>query len=509
MVCQFILCYGWCHLSKRQKKASFGGPMAEQLTYELVVGLEVHAQLLTNSKLFAGDANSFGADPNTHVSPITLGHPGTLPRMNSKAIEHAVKLGLACHSEIAPVNYFARKNYFYPDLPKGYQISQHTLPICNGGYVNIRTKDGAKQIQLTRIHLEEDVGKSIHDLDEAFTCVDYNRAGVPLVELVTEPCIRNSEEAFAFLTEFRKLVRWIGVCDGNMEEGSMRCDANISIRKWGAAALGTKVEVKNLNSIRNVKKAIEVEYARLVNLLESGGTVIQETRGFNADSDTTYSIRVKEDADDYRYFPDPDLTPFTVTDTDMECYRSMLPVLPEEWVQRLIQEYQLPEYDARLLAEDQDLLTYFSSVVNISGHPKAVANWLIGPVKSYCNEFDLAWSEVLISPSQWKVLIELVEEGKLNFSGAAQKLLPALMKEPGTDVEAMAVSMNMIQVNDASDIHAWVDAVISNMPDKVLEFRKGKKGLIGLFVGEVKKLSKGKADPKITNDILLEKLNQS
>jgi aspartyl-tRNA(Asn)/glutamyl-tRNA(Gln) amidotransferase subunit B len=294
-----------------------------------------------------------------------------------------------------------------------------------------------------------------------------------------------------------------------MEEGSMRCDANISIRKWGAAALGTKVEVKNLNTIRNVKKAIEVEYARLVNLLESGGTVIQETRGFNADSDTTYSIRVKEDADDYRYFPDPDLTPFTVTDTDMERYRSMLPVLPEEWVQRLIQEYQLPEYDARLLAEDQDLLTYFSSVVNISGHPKAVANWLIGPVKSYCNEFDLAWSEVLISPSQWKVLIELVEEGKLNFSGAAQKLLPALMKEPGTDVEAMAVSMNMIQVNDASDIHAWVDAVISNMPDKVLEFRKGKKGLIGLFVGEVKKLSKGKADPKITNDILLEKLNQS
>jgi aspartyl-tRNA(Asn)/glutamyl-tRNA(Gln) amidotransferase subunit B len=394
-------------------------------------------------------------------------------------------------------------------LPKGYQISQHTLPICNGGYVNIRTKDGAKQIQLTRIHLEEDAGKSIHDLDEAFTCVDYNRAGVPLVELVTEPCIRNSEEAFAFLTEFRKLVRWIGVCDGNMEEGSMRCDANISIRKWGAAALGTKVEVKNLNSIRNVKKAIEVEYARLVNLLESGGTVIQETRGFNADSDTTYSIRVKEDADDYRYFPDPDLTPFTVTDTDMERYRSMLPVLPEEWVQRLIQEYQLPEYDARLLAEDQDLLTYFSSVVNISGHPKAVANWLIGPVKSYCNEFDLAWSEVLISPSQWKVLIELVEEGKLNFSGAAQKILPALMKEPGTDVEAMAVSMNMIQVNDASDIHAWVDAVISNMPDKVLEFRKGKKGLIGLFVGEVKKLSKGKADPKITNDILLEKLNQS
>lgn len=482
--------------------------MADQRTYELVVGLEVHAQLLTNSKLFAGDANSFGAEPNTQVSPITLGHPGTLPRMNSKAIEHAVKLGLACHCEIAPVNYFARKNYFYPDLPKGYQISQHTLPICNGGYLNIRTKDGAKQIVLTRIHLEEDAGKSIHDLNEAFTCVDYNRAGVPLVELVTEPCIRSSEEAFAFLTEFRKLVRWIGVCDGNMEEGSMRCDANISIRKWGATTMGTKVEVKNLNSIRNVKKAIEVEFARLVDLLESGGTVIQETRGFNAENDSTYSIRVKEDAEDYRYFPDPDLTPFTVTAAMLDQYRSMLPVLPEEWVQKLIQQFQLPEYDARLLAEDQDLVAYFITIVEACEHPKAVANWLIGPVKSYCNEFGLAWSDVRIKPSQWKVLIGLVDAGKLSFSGAAQKLLPALIKDADADVEALAVSMNMIQVNDAADIHAWVDAVISNMPDKVQEFRKGKKGLIGLFVGEVKKLSKGKADPKITNDILLEKLNQ-
>lgn len=509
MVCQFILYGAPGHPSKRQKKASFVGPMAEQLTYELVVGLEVHAQLLTNSKLFAGDANSFGADPNTHVSPITLGHPGTLPKMNVRAIEHAVKLGLACHSEIAPVNYFARKNYFYPDLPKGYQISQHTLPICNGGYVNIRTKEGSKQIQLTRIHLEEDAGKSIHDLDDAFTCVDYNRAGVPLVELVTEPCIRSSEEAFAFLTEFRKLVRWIGVCDGNMEEGSMRCDANISIRKRGTTTLGTKVEVKNLNSIRNVKKAIEVEFVRLVNLLESGGTVIQETRGFNADTDTTYSIRVKEDAEDYRYFPDPDLTPFTVSEAELEHYRSMLPRLPEEWVKILMQQYQLTEYDARILAEDQDLLHYYSRILETVEHPKAVANWLIGPVKSYCNEQGLSWSSVGILPSQWKVLIALVEEGKLNFSGAAQKLLPALMNEPGADVEGLASSMNMIQVSNASDIQGWVDTVISSMPDKVQEFRKGKKGLIGLFVGEVKKLSKGKADPKITNDILLEKLNQS
>jgi aspartyl-tRNA(Asn)/glutamyl-tRNA(Gln) amidotransferase subunit B len=273
--------------------------------------------------------------------------------------------------------------------------------------------------------------------------------------------------------------------------------------------LGTKTEVKNINSFKAVEKAVAYEIDRQIQALESGEKIVQETRGWDEDKQKTFSQRLKENSHDYRYFPDPDLTPFTVTDTDMERYRSMLPVLPEEWVQRLIQEYQLPEYDARLLAEDQDLLTYFSSVVNISGHPKAVANWLIGPVKSYCNEFDLAWSEVLISPSQWKVLIELVEEGKLNFSGAAQKLLPMLMKDQHADVESLAISMNMIQVNNASDIHAWVDAVINNMPDKVQEFRKGKKGLIGLFVGEVKKLSKGKADPKITNDILLEKLNQS
>lgn len=483
--------------------------MAEQDTYELVVGLEVHAQLLTQSKLFAGDANSFGAEPNTHVSAITLGHPGTLPRMNRKAIEHAVKLGLACSCEIAPVNFFARKNYFYPDLPKGYQISQHTLPICSGGHVTIRTIEGERDIALTRIHLEEDAGKSIHDLDPSFTCVDYNRAGVPLMELVTEPCIRSSDEAFAFLTEFRKLVRWIGVCDGNMEEGSLRCDANISVRKKGDSVLGTKVEVKNLNSIRNVKKAIEVEYERLVALVEKGEPVIQETRGFNADTDTTYSIRIKEDAEDYRYFPDPDLSPFTVSTVDLDHYRSLLPKLPEQWIRELMEVYQLPEYDARILCEDQDLLRYYADTLSVTGHAKSLANWLIGPVKSYCNDHHLGWQQVTIKPEQWMSLFMLIEEGKLSFSAAAQRLLPVLMKGNGEDVNALATSMQMIQVNDAAEIHAWVDEVMNSMQDKVAEYRKGKKGLIGLFVGEVKKRSKGKADPKRTSDILLEKLNQS
>lgn len=483
--------------------------MSETSTYELVVGLEVHAQLLTETKLFAGDANAFGADPNTHVSPITLGHPGTLPKMNECAIAHAVKMGLVCHSEIARVNYFARKNYFYPDLPKGYQISQHTTPICIGGYVQVRLQDHIKNVRLTRIHLEEDAGKSIHDIDPALTCVDYNRAGVPLVEIVSEPDMSSSEEAFAFLTELRKLVRWIGVCDGNMEEGSLRCDANISVRRKGDPKLGTKVEVKNLNSIRNVRKAIDIEAERLKSLLDKGEPILQETRGFDADREITYSIRTKEDADDYRYFPDPDLTPFIVTDEQIEKYRQELPVLPEEWVERLIRDYQLTEYDARILAEDSELVIYFVAIAAKTPNFKAISNWLIGPVKSYCNENNIELKAIQIGPDQWSKLISMLDNGQLSFSAAASKLFPVLISQPGADPEEIARQLNMIQVSDQADINAWADEVIRNMPDKVIEFRKGKKGLIGLFMGEVKKLSKGKADPRLANEILLFKLNQS
>lgn len=477
-----------------------------QTTYEIVVGLEVHAQLATTSKLFSGDATTFGAAPNTHASPIILGHPGTLPKMNEKAIEMAVKMGIVCHSEIEEVNYFARKHYFYPDLPKGYQVSQHTTPICKGGYVTIRLHGEPKKIQLNRIHLEEDAGKSIHDLHPTKTCLDYNRAGVTLIEIVTDPVISSSEEAFYFVTELRKLVRWIGICDGNMEEGSMRCDANISVRPVGATWLGTKVEIKNLNSIRNVKKAIEIEAARLIKLSDAQLPIVQETRGFNAENDTTYSIRTKEDADDYRYFPEPDLTPFVITPEKIEFYRLQLPMLPEEWVTQLMEKYHLPAYDARIIGEDEQLVQLFVAISAHSTAYKAVANWLIGPLKSYCNDQNCSIESISITFANWSNLIAMVESGQLNFSVAVNKVFPKMLENGFISPETIATELNLLQVSDANNIEEWIDAVLLKMPDKVLEFKKGKKGLIGLFVGEVKKISNGKADPKITTDLLLQKL---
>jgi aspartyl-tRNA(Asn)/glutamyl-tRNA(Gln) amidotransferase subunit B len=478
--------------------------------YEIVIGLEVHAQLQTESKLFCGDSAAFGAAPNTHVSPITLGHPGTLPRLNSKAIEYAIRMGLVCNCEIERYNYFARKNYFYPDLPKGYQVSQHTTPICKGGYVTIHIAEGSKKIPLTRIHLEEDAGKSIHDVADEYTCLDYNRAGVPLIEIVSEPDMRSAEEAFAFLSEIRKLVRWIGVCDGNMEEGSLRCDANISVRLKGDQQLGTKVEVKNLNSIRNVKKAIEVESARLIRMMQNGETILQETRSFNADNDTTFSIRTKEDADDYRYFPEPDLTPFSFTDGFIADIQKQLPELPETLYQKYTTTFGLSAYDARVLSDSKELSEYFESICAVSDHYKSAANWLLGPVKSWLNENAKDWDAVRITPHTWSVLFSMVESGSLSFSLAAQKILPVLLESTEhVDPLTLAKQMNLLQDAGKSDIQTWVDAVLEKMPDKVQEYRKGKKGLIGLFVGEVKKISRGKADPKITNELLLEKLNQS
>jgi aspartyl-tRNA(Asn)/glutamyl-tRNA(Gln) amidotransferase subunit B len=476
--------------------------------YEVVIGLEVHAQLLTRSKLFCGDSTSFGSEPNSQVSPITLGHPGTLPMMNRKAIEHAIRMGLVCHCDIQRFNYFARKNYFYPDLPKGYQVSQHTTPICSGGYITIVVNGMEKNIRLTRIHLEEDAGKSIHDLEEQYTCLDYNRAGTPLIEIVSEPDIRSSDEAFAFLTEIRKLVRWIGVCDGNMEEGSLRCDANISIRLHGENKLGTRVEVKNLNSVRNVKKAIEVEVKRLIGLVENGELIRQETRSFNADNDSTFSIRTKEDADDYRYFPEPDLTPFQFTEAFVETLRESLPALPEKLREKFISELGLTTYDAHVICEDKDLADYFQQSLAGNINPKALANWLIGPVKSLLNESGSEWSVVQILPETWLQLQQLVDDGKLSFSVAAHKLLPLLLDGKSRDPVQIATENNLLQDAVTDDIQQWVIEVLASMPDKVQEYRKGKKGLIGLFMGEVKKRSKGKADPKQTNDLLLEHLHK-
>jgi aspartyl-tRNA(Asn)/glutamyl-tRNA(Gln) amidotransferase subunit B len=474
--------------------------------YEIVVGLEVHAQLLTRTKLFCGDSAGFGGEPNTHISPITLGYPGSLPRLNRKAVEYAIRMGLACHSEIERNNYFARKNYFYPDLPKGYQISQHTTPVCKGGRVTIRTAAGQRDIRLNRIHLEEDAGKSIHDIDPENRLVDLNRAGVPLIEIVTEPDIRSAEEAHAYLTELRKMLRYLGICDGNMEEGSMRCDANVSVRPKGMTALGTKVEVKNLNSIRHVRRAIEFEGERLVGLLEKNEAVVQQTRSFDAATETTFALRTKEEANDYRYFADPDLPPFTVSDEFLESVRSSLPELPEQLIARFQKDLQLTEYDARVICDDKDAAAWFQQLTGHTANYKAAANWLLGPVKSFLNEKGLDWKDMPVHPEAIARLIRGVEEGKVSFSIAAERIFPVLWEQPDRDPLEIAGALNLVQSSDTAEIEAWIDQALAGMPDKVSEYKKGKKGLIGLFVGEVKKISKGKADPRLTNQLLMEKL---
>ncbi len=473
----------------------------------MVIGLEVHAQLLTNSKLFCGDSAAFGAAPNTNISPITLAHPGTLPKMNKKAIEFAVKLGLALHCEIEQQNYFARKNYFYPDLPKGYQVSQHTTPICKNGYVKIKSAEGEKNILLNRIHIEEDAGKSLHDQDDNYTCIDLNRAGVPLLEIVTEPCLHSSDEAFAYITELRKLVRWLNVCDGNMEEGSMRCDANISIRLKGETKLGTRVEVKNLNSIRNVKRAIDVEVARLIEITENGKQIVQETRSYDADNNSTFSLRTKEDADDYRYFPEPDLTPFYIADDFLQQVKNDIPALPEMLEKKYMEELQLPAYDTSVICADKETTDYFEGIIKHTTNYKAAANWLLGPVKSNINHTQTGITSFTLSPATIAALIQLVDDGKVNFSNASTKIFASLLNEPNKAPLQVATELNLIQESDTNSLEIWVDEVIAKMPDKVKEYKSGKKGLVGLFAGEVKKLSKGKADMQAVNKLLAEKLN--
>jgi aspartyl-tRNA(Asn)/glutamyl-tRNA(Gln) amidotransferase subunit B len=476
--------------------------------YETVVGLEVHAQLLTKTKLFSSDAAAYGGEPNTHISAVTLALPGTLPKLNRKAIEFAIQMGLACNCEIERVNYFARKHYFYPDLPKGYQITQHETPICGGGVVTIKTNNDKKQIRLNHIHLEEDAGKSMHDQDEQYSNIDYNRAGVPLIEIVSEPDLRSGEEAYAFITELRKLVRHLGICDGNMEEGSMRCDANISVRKKGDPKLGTKVEVKNLNSIRNVKRAIEWEAERMMNMLDSGEKIKQETRSFDAETGTSFSLRTKEEADDYRYFTDPDLPPFLVSEDWIDDIRNNMPELPEAITLRYMNKFGLSEYDAVQLSDDKSTSQYFESIIQHTNHYKAAANWILGPVKSHLNENNLSIEELRLPASSIAKIIELVEGRAINFSVASSRLLPALLEQPTRDPGVLLQELNLSQVGDTDVVEQWVNEALSKMPEKVAEYKKGKKGLLGLFVGEVKKMSKGKADPKLVNDLLMEKLKQ-
>jgi aspartyl-tRNA(Asn)/glutamyl-tRNA(Gln) amidotransferase subunit B len=473
--------------------------------YEAVIGLEIRAQLATKSKLFCGDAASFGAEPNTHISPITMGHPGTLPKTNVKAVEYAIKLGIACGSRIENNNYFARKNYFYPDLPKGYQITQHTTPICVGGAITIKGEDGDKIVQLNRIHLEEDAGKSIHDASEIDTYIDLNRAGTPLVEMVTEPCIHSAQEAFLFVTEVRRLVRWIGVCDGNMEEGSLRCDANISIRLKGDKKLGTRVEVKNLNSIRNIKKAIEFEIDRLIQITETGGIILQQTRSFDANNDTTFSIRDKEDANDYRYFPDPDLAPFQLTQQYIKDIEIAMPVLPGALKNIWKSDYALSEYDVEQLCENKEEADFYAAWTKQTNQYKSAANWILGPIREYLNETNSSYNALLPFIPYLVELLDLVASKELSFSMASGKVFKAVMQQMQSPRE-YAKSNNLLQSNSSDEIEVWVDQVLLMHPEKVIEYKKGKKGLIGLFTGEVKKLSQGKADPKMTMQLLEQKL---
>jgi aspartyl-tRNA(Asn)/glutamyl-tRNA(Gln) amidotransferase subunit B len=476
--------------------------------YEAVIGLEVHTQLLTKSKLFCGDSTTFGAEPNTQVSPVSLAHPGTLPVLNRKAIEYAIKLGLAFNCDIVRNNYFARKNYFYPDLPKGYQISQHTTPICQNGRVTIVVEGTERNIKLNRIHLEEDAGKSIHDGDDEFTCIDLNRAGIPLLEIVSEPDMHSPEEAFAYVTELRKIVRFLGICDGNMEEGSMRCDANVSIKPKGSNQLGTKVEVKNLNSIRNVKRAIIYEIERMIRVIENGEKVVQQTRSFDAVNGTTFSLRDKEEANDYRYFPDPDLTPFHISDAYLESIKESMPALPAALEYTFVNKYALPVNDARIISEDRETATFFQNIIQFTKNYKATSNWILGPVKSYLNERNCSISDIELQPEMFAKLIDITENGEVSFGTASSKIFPFLLENPEKEPAQIARELNLFQEKNDDVIHAWVEEVLQKMPEKVMEYKKGKKNLIGLFSGEVKKVSRGKADMKSVQEILQQKLNQ-
>lgn len=473
--------------------------------YELVVGLEVHAQLLTKSKAFSSDQNEYGNLPNSNTNPVSLGHPGTLPVLNEKSVEYAVRLGLAVNADIRERNEFARKNYFYADLPKGYQITQDTTPICNNGFITIKGAEGEpKKIALTRIHMEEDSGKSSHDLSPFDTMIDLNRAGVPLLEIVSEPDMRSGDEAYQYLTEIRKLVRYLEICDGNMEEGSLRCDANISVRKKGAAEFGTRVEVKNLNSIRNVKRAIDFEYSRHVNMIENGETIRKTTLTFNAATGETSIMRTKEEADDYRYFPEPDLQPYTVTQDYIAEIKSTMPPLPSE----LFEKYRaigLSDYDASVLTDDKSFALYFESLLEHASDAKSAANWMMGEIKGYLNEQAVEISRFPISAERMSGIINLVNEGKMGRTMASQQLFPFMLESDDSATE-IAEKNGLVQVGDSDELSDWIQQAMESYPDKVAEYRGGKKGILGLFMGEVMRLSGGKADPKKTNAMIREAL---
>jgi len=475
--------------------------------YETIIGLETHIQLGTKSKAFCGDDAQFGGAPNTHVSAISLGHPGTLPKLNKTQIEYAIKLSLALNAKINLTNNFDRKNYFYTDLPKGYQITQDNAPISVGGYVPIRLSDGTiKNVELHHIHMEEDAGKSIHDLDAKHSMVDLNRAGVPLVEVVSEPDLRSGEEVDAFMNTLRRLVRWLGISDGNMEQGSMRCDCNVSIRPMGSKELFARCEVKNMNSMRFARKAIDFETKRQIKLVEKGEKVRQQTLQFDRVTGTTSPLRDKEDAHDYRYFPDPDLPPVVISPEKLERIKAEMPALPWELYKKFTQEFKLSDYDATILTEEKNIAFLMLDLSKKHNNYKACANLLIDKVRPYLSENNLTETEVNFPIQRFAELLKLVAENKVSNSVASQKLFPEIWQNLSTPLADLAEKMNLIQSSDNDFLSDLADQLLGKYPDKVIIYKKGKKGLIGFFMGELMKLSKGKANPKEANTILRKKL---
>ena len=474
--------------------------------YKPVIGLEVHAQMLTRSKAYSNDKNEYGSAPNTNVSVITLGHPGTLPRMNSTTIDFAIRMGVACDCRITELQHFARKNYFYPDLPKGYQITQDTTPICTGGYITIKDETGAdKKIGLTRIHMEEDAGKSIHDVDPFNTLIDLNRAGVPLIEIVSEPDIASSQEAYNYVTEIRKLVRYLDICDGNMEEGSLRCDANISVMPVNGKTFGVKVEVKNMNSIRNVQRAIEYEIERQIEAIEKGETIAMETRNFNAVTGTTSSMRTKEAANDYRYFPEPDLQPIRVTQQHIDRIKAEMPPLPSYLFNKYTKELSLSDYDAGVLTDLKEIALYFEQIIKSTKNYKAAANWVMGDIKSYLNTNAISIEDLNLDPSYVAELIGLIDAGKLSHSLASQKVFPEMIRLNQSPAK-IAEANDWIQNTNIDEVKEIVKSVLEENANEVTRYKAGETKLMGFLMGQLMKKSKGKADPKSAGKLLEEML---